>query len=170
MRHTLAIALGVLGLLACDGGLQPELARTTCPAGFVGVCGTVRIRGSIPDSTDLVLVLAYRTFPQTCADIPTFVPFPPPAILLGDTIATYALPLPSGSYDWIVAVWKKLGTLTLTPADTALLREAGFYRDPADTARAGTVTVSGGAVDSVDFLVDLDNLHPVTDYVTCAVR
>jgi len=170
MRPTLGLAIGVLVVVACDGGLQPEFAPTDCPTGFVGLCGTVRIRGSIPDSTHLVAVVAYGTFPQTCDDIPNFIPALPPSIPLGDTTATYALPLPSGSYEWIVAAWKKLGTPTGTVADTALLREAGFYRDPADTTRAGAVTVSGGAVDGVDFVIDLDNLHPLTDYVTCAAR
>jgi hypothetical protein len=156
--------------LACDGGLQPEPAPTTCPAGFVGVCGTVRIQGAIPDSTDGVYVLAYRTFPQVCDDIPDFLPFPPPSLSLGDTAATYTLPLPNGSYEWIVAAWKKVGTLTLTPADTVLLREAGFYRNPANPALPGTVVVSGTGVDSIDFVVDLGNLHPITDYLTCTVR
>jgi len=80
------------------------------------------------------------------------------------------LPLPDGRYEWIVAAWKKVGTLTLTPADTAILREAGFYRDPADTSQPGAVTLAGAGVDSVDFVVDLDALHPITDYLTCTVR
>jgi len=170
MRPTLGLALGVLAVLACDGGLQPELAPTACPAGLVGICGTVRIRGSIPDSTHFVAVVAYSTFPQTCDDVLKFIPTFPPSIPLSDTTAAYALPLPNGDYEWIVAAWKKIGGLTGTAADTALLREAGFYRDPADTTRAGAVTVRGGAVDGVDFVIDLDNLHPLTDYVTCAAR
>ena len=168
-RPGLCALLATLAV-ACDGGLQPQPMATTCPAGLVGVCGTVRVRGTEPESTDAVFVIAYRTFPQTCDDLPDFVPFPPPPIPLGDTIATYTLPLPNGQYQWIVAAWKKQGTLTLTPADTAILREAGFYRDPADTSQAGAVTVAGTGVDSIDFVVDLDNLHPVTDYLTCTVR
>jgi len=163
-------ALAVVAALACDGGLQPQPIPTECPAGFVGVCGTVQLKGAIPDSTDGVFVIAYRTFPQTCDEIPDFVPFPPPRIPLGDTVATYTLPLPDGRYEWIVAAWKKIGTLTLTVADTALLREAGFYRDPPGSSTPGAITVSGTGVDSVDFVVDLDNLHPITDYLTCTVR
>ena len=45
----------------------------------------------------------------------------------------------------------------------ALLRESGFYRDPADTSRAGVVTVAaGGTRDSVDFIVDFDARHPIS--------
>jgi len=62
------------------------------------------------------------------------------------------------------------GTLTFTPADTAILREAGYYRDPADTSQPGAVTLAGAGVDGVDFEVDLDNLHPITDYLTCTVQ
>ncbi|HXV90085.1 MAG TPA: hypothetical protein VD707_01880 [Gemmatimonadales bacterium] len=157
-------ALAAIAVLACDGGLQP-VAR--CPS---GICGTVTIRGTEPESTHAVFIIAYRTFPQTCDDIPDFVPFPPPSIALGDTVASYTLPLPNGQYEWIVAAWKKLGPFTLTPADTAVLREAGFYRDPPGSSTPGTVTVSGTGVDSVDFVVDFDSLHPITDYVTCAGR
>lgn len=163
-------ALVVLAALACDSGLQPTPATGTCRSGFVGACGTVRIRGTIPANTDGVFVLAYSTFPQVCADIPDFLPFPPPSVSLADTVATYELPLPNGSYEWIVAAWKKVGTLTLTPADTALLREAGYYRNPANPTLPGAITVNGNGVDSVDFVVDLDNLHPITDYLTCTGR
>lgn len=159
--HAARVALVCIALAgpACDRGLAP--------VGCAGICGTVTIRGTAPDSTDSVFVLAYASFPQTCDEISSFLPFPPPQIPLRDTIASYALSLADGRYEWIVAAWKKVGTLTLTPADTALLREAGFYRDPLDSARAGVVTVSTG-VHSIDFVVDLDQLHPITDYVTCA--
>ena len=165
-RHGFAAfaALVAIGPLACDGGLQPE-AR--CPS---GVCGTVTIRGAEPESTDVVLVIAYRTLPQTCADILDFLPPQPPLISPGGPTATYTLPLPDGRYEWIVAVWKKDGMLTGTPADTALLREAGFYRDPADTSQPGAVTLAGAGVDGIDFVVDLSDLHPITDYVTCTAQ
>lgn len=166
MRIRIAL-LATLASLACDGGLQPEPG---CGTGFVGVCGTVTLRGTVPDSTDGVFVLAYRAFPQTCDEIAGFLPFPPPQLTLGDTIATYALSLPDGRYEWILAAWKKVGQLTLTPADTALLREAGFYRDPANAANPGAVNVTGAGVDSIDFLVDLDNLNPITDYLTCTAQ
>lgn len=164
MSRAVLTALAAIAVLACDGGLQPE---PRCPS---GICGTVTIRGAQPESTDAVFVIAYRTFPQTCDDIADFVPLPPPAISLDSPTATYALPLPDGRYEWIVAAWKKLGALTLTPADTAILREAGFYRDPANTSQPGAVTLAGAAVDGIDFVVDLDDLHPITDYLTCTAR
>lgn len=157
-------ALVAIGPLACDGGLQPE-AR--CPS---GICGTVTLIGAQPESTDAVFVIAYRTFPQTCNDIADFVPLPPPQLDLTSATPTYALTLPDGRYEWIVAAWKKVGPFTFTPADTAILREAGFYRDSADTSQPGAVTLAGAAVDGVDFVVDLANLHPITDYLTCTVR
>ena len=157
-------ALVAIGPLACDGGLQPE-AR--CPS---GICGTITIRGAEPESTEFVLVIAYRTFPQTCDDIPNFLPPQPPLISLGGPTATYTLPLSDGRYEWIVAVWKKIGNLTGTTADTALLREAGYYREPADTSQAGAVTLAGAGIDGIDFVVDLGDLHPITDYLTCTVR
>ncbi len=157
-------ALAAVIVLACDGGLQPE-AR--CPS---GVCGTITIRGAQPESTHVVLVIAYRTFPQTCADILDFVPDSPPVLPAGVTTATYTLLIPDGRYEWIVAVWKKIGGLTGTPADTALLREAGYYRAPADTSQPGVVTLAGAGVDGIDFVVDLDSRHPITDYVTCTAR
>ena len=164
MRRLGFAALVAIGPLACDGGLQPE-AR--CPS---GICGTVTLLGTPPESTDAVFVIAYRTVPQTCADIPDFLPALPLPIALGGATATYSLPLPDGRYEWIVAVWKKIGNLTGTTADTALLREAGYYREPADTSQAGAVTLAGAGIDGIDFVVDLGDLHPITDYLTCTVR
>jgi len=69
----------------------------------------------------------------------------------------------------LVAVWKKVGALTLSPADTALLRVAGYYRNPADTTQPGAITVpAGAAAGGVDFTADFDNLRPATDFVTCS--
>ena len=53
-------------IAACGGGLQPE---PICAPSLVGLCGTVRFRGAIPDSTDNVFIAAYVTFPQSCADL-----------------------------------------------------------------------------------------------------
>jgi hypothetical protein len=163
MRRLGLAALAAIAVLACDGGLQP-VAR--CPS---GVCGTITIRGAQPESTHVVLVIAYRTFPQTCAEILDFVPGSPPVIPAGVTTATYTLLVPDGRYEWIVAVWKKIGALSGTPADTALLREAGYtgiQRTPPKRAPCARRPGVGG----VDFVVDLDDLHPITDYVTCTAR
>jgi len=162
-----AFALGFAP--ACDGGLQPEPVPTSCPPGFVGVCGTIRFRGAIPDSTDNVFVIAYPAFPQTCNDLFTFRPFPPPSVPFTDSTAFYTLPLSDGRYEWLLAVWKKVGPLTGTPVDTAILREAGHYRDPADTTQPGVVVVSGTGTDSIDFAVNFDSMRTVSSYFTsCA--
>ncbi|HEV8265859.1 MAG TPA: hypothetical protein VGQ06_13000 [Gemmatimonadales bacterium] len=170
-------ALGAFGVLlgaaACDGGLEPD---PVCGRGFVGACGTAHYADTLPDSTDAIFVVAFPTFPQRCADLlafpPTFRPFPPFALPrpYSDS-AAYALPLPADRYEWVVAVWKKQGSVTFSTADTALFRVAGDYRDPADTAQRGVVTVpTGAAVGDIDFVVDFGNLRPVSSYVACASR
>ena len=136
------------------------LAGGVCPPGFVGICGSVTIRGAIPDSTDFVLVVAFEQFPQSTGDLFLFQPTPPPRLALGDTITTYRLPLPAGRYEWVLAVWKKQGTITTTNADT-LLREAGFYRDPDNPATRGVVDVIGGQ-SGIDFVLDFSDMHPVS--------
>jgi len=157
----------MLTLLGCDEGLTPRQPPTTCPAGFVGICGTVTFRGALPDSTDAVYVVAYARFPTTQDDLFLFLPLPPPSLPL-DKVGTsggqhYALPLPSGSYAWVLAAWKKVGPISTANADS-LLREAGYYRDPSDTTRPGTVMVSGAGTDGIDFVVDFTNMHPVSFY------
>lgn len=172
VRAAYAATAGALALLACDGGLAPQSAAGGCPPGFVGACGTVTFRGAVPDSTQVVYVVAYANFPQTATDLLTFTPLSPPALDLpggpADTLTTYRLPLPVGRYEWILAVWKKVGVLTLANADS-LLREAGFYRDPANPALPGTVDVAG-STDSIDFVVDFTNMHPVSFYFPPAAR
>lgn len=152
---------------ACGGGLEPE---PICAPTLVGVCGTLRFRGPVPDSTDNVFIAAYATFPQTCNDlINNRQPFIPGSVPYTDSVADYSVELSPGAYEWVLAVWKKIGTLTLSPADTTLLRVAGYFRDPADTTQPGAVTVpGGGAAGGIDFLVDFDNLRPATDFVTCS--
>lgn len=162
-RSRAALLAVTLGALACDAGLAPQ---PTCPSGFVGICGTVTFRGALPDSTDVVYIVAYATFPTTQNDLFNFKPLPPPTLRLDSAARvapqTYTLPLPAGTYHWVLAAWKKQGTLSPQNADS-LLREAGFYRDPADTSKAGTIVVSG-AVTGADFTVDFTNMHPVSFY------
>lgn len=161
-----AALVTVLAALACDAGLEPE---PICARGLIGVCGTIRFSGSVPDSTDNVFVAAYASFPQTCNDlIFNRQPFIPSSVPYADSVTLYSISLPADQYAWVLAVWKKVGTLTLTAQDTVLLRVAGYYRNPADTTQAGTVTVpTSGAADGVDFKVDFDALRPATDFVTC---
>jgi hypothetical protein len=154
----------------CNAGLEPELI---CARGLVGLCGTVHFRGAIPDSTDNVFIAAYATFPHTCNElIANRQPFIPSSVPYTDSIAVYSVPLPAGTYNWVLAVWKKVGPITLTAADTAVLRVAGYYRNPPpDTSQAGVVTVpSGAAAGDINFVVDFNQLRPATDFVTCSAQ
>lgn len=149
--------------LGCNEGLKPV---ALCPVGFQGICGTVTFRGALPDSTDVVYVVAYTTFPQSLNDLFNFQPLPPPTLRLDSLARTgaqpYALPLPNGTYHWVLAAWKKQGALSQQNADS-LLREAGYYKDPADSTQVGIVVVNGAAT-GVDFVVDFANMHPVSYY------
>lgn len=159
------LLLALVAALACDGGLEPE---PLCGANFVGACGTIQFTGAESPETDAVYVVAYETFPQTCDDLFDFRPFPAPPLSRPYAGAIpYSVSLSPGRYEWVLAVWKKQGSLTLTVADTALLREAGHYRDPTNPGQPGSVTVSGGGTGGIDFTVDFANLHPVSDYFSC---
>ena len=165
--HWIVIAAVGTGVwAACDGGLQPE---PICAPSLVGVCGTLRFRGAVPANTENVFVAAYLTFPQTCTDlIDNRQPVIPGSVPFTDSVAAYSIALAPGTYHWVLAVWKKPGPLTLTPADTQYLRVAGYYRNPADSTLPGVVTVpSGAAAGDVDFIVNYDSLRPATDFVTC---
>lgn len=155
--------------LACGGGLQPE---PICARSLVGICGTVRFRGTIPDSTDNVFIAAYATFPQTCTDlIDNRRPVIPGSVPYTDSLAAYSVELAPDSYHWVLAVWKKVGSLTLSPADTAILRVAGYYRSPADSTQPGIVTVpTGASIGDINFAVNFDSLRPATDFVTCTAQ
>lgn len=162
MRHLRFLIIA--SLLGCSDGLQPT---PVCPPGLVGICGHITFRGAVPDSTDAMYLVAYSAFPRSEADLFSFRPFPPQPLPLpngGDSVVAYSLPVPNDQYHWVVAVWKKVGTLN--PADTAsadsLLREAGYYRDPADTTKPGVVTVNSAASAFVDFVVDFDHMHSVS--------
>src|SRR5437870_5056657 len=156
MRSRVACAALVAAALACNEGLQPN----TCP----GICGTVTFRGALPDSTQAVYVVAYHTFPHSRDSLFTFQPSVGllRALPLDGPPAFYALPIDTGRYEWVVAVWVKQG-FNLTNADSTL-REAGYYRDPADTAQPGAVTVAGGPADTINFIVGFAHMHPPCHY------
>ena len=166
LRPAAAFVAVLAAAMACDAGLEPE---PICARGLIGVCGTIRFSGTIPDSTDNVFVAAYASFPQTCSDlIFNRQPFIPSSVPYADSVTLYSVAVPPAHYEWVLAVWKKLGQLTLSARDTALLRVGGYYRSPADSTLPGAVTVpSGGVADSVDFKVNFDSLRPATDFVTC---
>jgi hypothetical protein len=154
------VTLSLVALLACNQGLEPI---PICGAGFVGVCGTVRFRGAVPDSTQAVYVIAYETFPDSRDDLFDLQPpiFLLQSLPLDDTVTTYTLPLTGPRYEWVLAAWVKQG-FSLANADTHLY-EAGYYRDPRDPSSPGVVLIpAGGSVDSVDFVIDFENMHPVS--------
>ncbi|HEX4574602.1 MAG TPA: hypothetical protein VH158_05675 [Gemmatimonadales bacterium] len=154
---------GIVATVGCNEGLRPTIG---CP----GICGTVTYAGQLPDSlkdsTDAVFVLTYRTFPQAPTDLFTFQPIPPPTVPAGGLPHRYALPLPPGTYEWVLAVWKKKSAEALSAqnADT-LLREVGFYRDDGDTTRRGTgVVLVRTGTDSINFVIDFSNMHRICTY------
>jgi hypothetical protein len=159
-------AAALAAALACDGGLQPTPAATSCPRAFVGICGTIAFRGAVPDSTAGVYVVAYAHFPQQPTDLFTFTPLvPQPLPLPGDSTTFYTVPLPNGRYEWVLAAWRKQGTFTGSNADS-LFREAGFYKDGADTTThgSGIVIVNNAGTDSINIVVDFRNMHPISYY------
>ena len=150
-------ALFAFVLFACNDGLQPV------PACAAGICGEVTFQGTVPESTQAVYIVGYHTFPHSRDSLfafqPSLVLLQPLAL---DSATFYSVPLPPGRYEWIVAVWVKDG-FTLANADSTL-REAGYYRDPADTTLPGVVTVYAQGGDSVNFVIDFDHMHPPCRY------
>ena len=157
-------AVLVLALLACNDGLQPVPAPTTCPQNFTGICGHVTFQGAVPDSTKEVVVVAYAKLPQSRDDLFNFQPnvVLVQALPLDTTSAFYTVPLPSGRYEWVLAVWVRQDFSAATADST--LKEAGYYRNPADTTLPGVVNVYTQGTDSIDFVIDFDHLHPPCRY------
>jgi len=161
-------ALALAATLRCNEGLRPTPVATSCPAGFVGVCGTITYHGQLPDSlkdsTAAVFLIAYHTFPTAPESLFHFQPTIPTVVPVGGPPYFYTLPLPSGRYEWVLAVWEKKSHESLSPANAdSLLREAGFYADGADTTARGSgiVTVTGGATDAIDFVIDFGNMRRI---------
>ena len=131
------LALAAAVAAACHEGLQPT---PTCPPGFVGICGLVTVLVPLPDSlkdtTEAVFIVAYKSFPTAPESLFNFLPLPPPTIPTSPSTYPYSLKVPNGRYEWVLAVWKKKGTLTTQSADS-LLREVGFYKDGGDTTAQG---------------------------------
>ena len=160
------LALAAAVAAACHEGLQPT---PTCPPGFVGICGLVTVLVPLPDSlkdtTEAVFIVAYKSFPTAPESLFNFLPLPPPTIPTSPSTYPYSLKVPNGRYEWVLAVWKKKGTLTTQSADS-LLREVGFYKDGGDITAQGTgiVTVNGPGTDSIDFVIDFGNMHRICTY------
>jgi hypothetical protein len=118
MRFSAAAAVLLLFAPGCDGGLQPLATSTTCA---VGICGAVHFRGAVPDSTDYVRVVVYRTVPDSLSQLTSFAGFSDP-LPLGPDTARYACcitPLAPGPYAWVLVVWKKVGVLDAASAPAA---------------------------------------------------
>ncbi len=161
-RRALAALVALVCDVACNAGLEPV---PVCPSGLVGICGTVTFQGAVPDSTQAVYVVAYHTFPNSRDNLFTFQPALNllQNLPLGRDSAVYAIPVEAGRYEWVVAVWVKQ-TFTLATADSTL-REAGYYRDPADASLAGVVNVPDqGVAARIDFVIDFAQLHPPCRY------
>jgi hypothetical protein len=150
--------VGLVATAACNEGLSPIPA---CPRGFVGICGTATFRGTVPDSTQGLFIVAYTTFPESIQALLTFKPLPPPTVSLppsGDSTVFYTVPLPGGRYEWVLKP-------DFSNADS-LFREAGFYRDAGDTTSrgSGVVVVNAAGTDSIDFVIDFGNMHRICTY------
>ena len=156
VRAALAVAIAVL--TGCNGGLHPIACS--------GICGTVTFSGAVPDSTQAVYIVAYHTFPHSRDSLFNFRPSlgSLQALPLGGAPTFYDISVEPGRYEWVLAVWVKQG-FSLANADSTL-REAGYYRDPADTARPGVVTVTTQGTGAIDFLIDFGHMHPPCHYYT----
>ena len=167
MRLFAAAAVPLFLALGCDGGLHPELSPTACTA---GICGVVRFRGVVPDSTDYVRVVVYQAVPDSLDQITSFAGFSDP-LPLGPDSARYTCcitPLAPGAYAWVLVVWKKLGALDVNSAP-ALLMAAGSFLDPADTTRLGTVTVPpAGGAGGIDIVADFGQLQSISAFFPAA--
>src|SRR5213593_941095 len=117
-RRAFAALLALVLNVACNGGLEPI---PVCAKGFVGICGTVTFQGTEPESTQAVYVVAYHTFPHSRDSLFTFQPPVQSLQQLPTSGATapYTIPVASGRYEWVVAVWVKQG-FTLANADSTL--------------------------------------------------
>src|SRR3979409_2516039 len=73
MRSRVA-CVALVAAAACNEGLSPTPA---CPQGFVGICGTATFRGTLPDSTQGLFIVAYTTFPESIQALLTFNPLTP---------------------------------------------------------------------------------------------
>src|SRR5256885_14624395 len=145
MSSRVARAGLVAAALACNGGLQPTPAAP-------GIGGVVTYRGAVPDSTQAVYVVAYHTFPHSRDSLFTFQP-PVPSLQqlpLGGVTAPYSIPVASGRYEWVVAVWGKGG---FTPANAdSTPRGTGYYRDPPPTPPPGGGKVLSQPAPAIGFL------------------
>ena len=79
----------------------------------------------------------------------------------------YSVPLPNGRYEWVVAAWTKQGTFNPDGSNAdSLFKEAGFYKDGADTTThgSGIVIVNNAGTGPINIVVDFGKMHPISYY------
>ncbi|MCR4439640.1 MAG: hypothetical protein QHJ34_09725 [bacterium] len=117
------------------------------------ISGRIRYAGEWPAQTSMVLLAVYRVKPTSEFQHFLFenVDYSQPVFV---DSSSYRLRVSAGGYNYVVLFWvpKKMSSL----ADLVTL---GFYADPAEPARPGTVIVSsGGQARDVDIQVDFSGV------------
>ncbi len=133
--------------LACSDGLEP--------VPFQGISGQVTFLGEIPDSTDWVRLVIYRTLPEDSLDLLNFVAFTDTLPLAG-LAPPYIMGLGTGDYAWLPVIWKKKDL----PLSVESLRVIGWYTAgaaPFDTPVAVTV-LEQEETDGINIIGDFGTL------------
>ncbi|HSG81375.1 MAG TPA: hypothetical protein VLC48_03920 [Gemmatimonadota bacterium] len=122
-------ALGLALCLACSDGIEP--------VPFQGISGQVTFLGEVPDSTEWVRLVIYRTLPRDSLQLLSFVAFSD-TFPLDQPSTPYFMELQAGEYAWLPLVWKKKDA----PLAPEALRVMGWYSAggaPFDSVRLVTV-------------------------------
>ena len=125
----LRLAIGLALLLACSDGIEP--------VPFQGISGQVTFLGEVPDSTEWVRLVIYRTLPEDSLQLLNFAAFSD-TFPLARPSSPYLMQLQAGDYAWLPIVWKKRDV----PLGAAALRVMGWYSvsgAPFDSVQAVTV-------------------------------
>jgi hypothetical protein len=143
----LLTVIGVAALGGCPSGIEP--------VPFQGIGGTISFVGDVPDNTDWVRLIVYRSTPQDSADFLGFVAFTD-TLPLARTNTPYLLGLEAEEYGWLPLVWKEKDA----DLSAGSLRVLGWYTaggGPFDPPASVTVE-SGKETDEVDLVGDFDNM------------
>jgi hypothetical protein len=117
--------------------------------------GELTVLGNWPADTEIVLLGAFATIPDL-SDVGSLLaslgglPLP---ISNGATQRPYGLAVRNGEYKFVAVFWK--GRYT----DWDEIRLVGYYRDPRDASRPGTVDLRDApGVDGINFVADFNTL------------
>ncbi len=113
------------------------------------ISGTIHYSGAWPKETSLVLLAVYRVRPASEFQYLLFenVDYAQPVFV---DSSSYRLRVGAGLYNFVALFW-----VPRTMRSLADLVTLGFYRDPSDPSRPGTVSVaSGSEATNVDIYVD----------------